>query len=179
MLKVELSTKEIRINQQRRTPVGEQPAYMSNTTSTRWPQIRRNLGKQTPFSGTYYRLIPSLPQTLSSTATQIPHNAVSSHGMPSNFHLNFIPGSLVEIHFGLGKTTKLPSFLGPKKNEVGENEKKIEKEKEKRVGLKEEKGLPVSHSLVSQGPNFPPPPLHVKKMEILILISFLLSVPNK
>jgi len=45
--------------------------------------------------------------------------------MPSNFHLNFIPGSLDEINFGLGKTTKLRSFSGPKQKRV-EARKNIE-----------------------------------------------------
>jgi len=66
--------------------------------------------------------------------------------MPSNFHLNFIPGSLDEIHFGLGKTTKLLSFSDPKNKRV-EVSRKIEAEEKER---KREKVFPhFSHSLVS------------------------------
>lgn len=106
-------------------------------------------GKQTLFSSIHYivRLSHFHPLSLSSTAIQIPHYPVSSPGMPSNFHLNFIPGSLDEIHFGLGKTTKLLSFSDPKNKRV-EASRKIEVEEKER---KREKVFPhFSHSLVSQ-----------------------------
>jgi len=54
--------------------------------------------------------------------------------MPSNFHLNFIPGSLDEIHFGLGKTTKLLSYPGPKNKRV-DTSRKIETEEKEKKGL--------------------------------------------
>jgi len=72
-------------------------------------------------------ILPHTPPT----SIQIPHNRVSSPGMPSNFHLNLIPGSLDEIHFGLRKTTKLPSFPGLKKKRVEAN--RGERVKEKKV----------------------------------------------
>jgi len=98
-------------------------------------KFAETFGKQTPFSSIHYIYIYSSTISLQFPLTppiaiQIHHNQVSSPGIPSNFYLNFIPGSLDEIHFGLGKTTKLRSFPGPKKKRV-EASRKIEiKEKE-------------------------------------------------
>lgn len=151
---------------------------LPNTTSTRLLQICRNLWKTNPiFEHTLYILSNYLTSIPTDSDSNPPKpNQVSSPGMPSNFHLNFIPGSLDEINFGLGKTTKLRSFSGPKKKRV-EASRKIETEE------KEKKGLSAALLLFGFAGSqyFPPPSLssHAKKMEILILISFLLSVPNK
>jgi len=98
-------------------------------------------GKQTPFSSIHYivRLSHFDPPLYPPIAIQIPYNQVSSPGMPSNFHLNFIPGSL---DFGLGKTTKLLSFPGLKKKRV-EASRKIETEERER----EKRSFRNSHSL--------------------------------
>lgn len=116
-----LSTKETGINQHGHgVREWANTTCLPNTTLTRSSQIRWNLWKTNPIFG---HTLSSLSSSFLSSAIQIPHNPVSSPGIPSNFHLNFIPSSLDKIRFGLGKTTKLQSFPVSKKG-VGVNKER-------------------------------------------------------
>lgn len=136
----------------KRTPpavTGPQP----NTTSTRsgCKYVEKRLENKPHFrTHTHYRLVfpqntpcPTTTRPRSSSATQIPPTlqtarcTVFSPGTPSNFHLNFIPGSLDEIHFSLGKPRNCVEFARFEKErkkkgvEYGRNERVSERGKEK------------------------------------------------
>lgn len=136
-------------------------AATEHTTSTRsgCEYVEKCLENKPHFrTHTHYRLVfpqntpcPTTTRLRSSSATQIPptlqraRHTVFSRGTPSNFHLNFIPGSLDEIHFSLGKPRNCVEFTRFKKErkkkgvETRESEWAREKERVKR---KKKKVLP-------------------------------------
>lgn len=114
-----------------RTPPCCDRIATEHTTSTRSGRkyVEKRLENKPHFrTHTHYRFVfpqntpcPTTTRLRSSSATQIPpalqtaRRTVFSPGTPSNFHLNFIPGSLDEIHFSLGKPRNCVEFARFKK----------------------------------------------------------------